>query len=163
VSETSAAQEPQSAPEAQDSLIILSLRNTVLFPQTVLPITIRSERTIAGAQEAVKSRRKVGLVLQRDATQDEPDPEGLHHVGTMASIVRYVTAADGTHHLICQGEQRFKVLEFTSRDPFLVARIEPHPEPRDRSARDAPARACDRGPAAVAAGAGGAGQRHPEH
>ena len=65
-------------------MIILSLRNTVLFPQTVLPITIRSERTIAGAQEAVKSRRKVGLVLQRDATQDEPEPEGLNRAGLPA-------------------------------------------------------------------------------
>src|SRR5471032_2834977 len=96
------AGEPAAAPE--DALIILSLRNTVLFPQTVLPITIRSELTIAGAQEAVKSRRKVGLVLQRDPTEDNPQPEGLHRVGTMASIVRYVTAGDGSHHLICQGE-----------------------------------------------------------
>ncbi len=111
-----------------DSLIILSLRNTVLFPQTVLPIQIQSPRTIAGAQEAVKSRRKVGLVLQRDGAQEEPEPEGLHRVGTVASIVRYVTAPDGSHHLICQGEERFSVLDYISREPFLVARIERHPE-----------------------------------
>jgi len=111
-----------------DSLILLSLRNTVLFPQTVLPIQIQSPRTIAGAQEAVKSRRKVGLVLQRDGAQEEPEPEGLHGVGTVASIVRYVTAPDGSHHLICQGEERFSVLNYISREPFLVARIERHPE-----------------------------------
>jgi ATP-dependent Lon protease len=128
VSATSATDQPSST-AAEDTLIILSLRNTVLFPQTVLPITIQSERTIAGAQEAVKSRRKVGLVLQRDAAQEDPEAEGLHRVGTMASIVRYVTAADGTHHLICQGEQRFSVQDFISRDPFLIARIELHPEP----------------------------------
>ncbi|HXR20658.1 MAG TPA: endopeptidase La [Steroidobacteraceae bacterium] len=125
--------EPDAPEPAQtavdDSLIILSLRNTVLFPQTVLPVTIRSARTIAGAQEAVKTRRKVGFVLQRDADQDEPDPDGLHRVGTMASIVRYVTAPDGTHHLICQGEERFSVLDFSGRDPFLTARVELHPEP----------------------------------
>ncbi|HEY6453170.1 MAG TPA: endopeptidase La [Steroidobacteraceae bacterium] len=121
----------QAAPEGppEDVLILLSLRNTVLFPQTVLPLAIHSDRTIAGAQEAVKARRKVGLVLQRDASEEDPGPEGLHRVGTLASIVRYVTAADGTHHLICQGEQRFRVLDFISRDPFMVARIELHPEP----------------------------------
>jgi ATP-dependent Lon protease len=116
-----------AAPE--DDLIILSLRNTVLFPLTVLPITIHSERTIAGAQEAVKSRRKVGLVLQREAAEEDPKADGLQRVGTMASIVRYVTAADGTHHLICQGEQRFSIRDFTGQDPFLTARVELHPEP----------------------------------
>ena len=120
---------PVSATSAEDVLIILPVRNTVLFPQVVLPIAIRRERTVAGAQEAVKSHRNVGLLLQRDPSQDDPAPEGLHRVGTIASIVRYVTAPDGTHHLICQGEQRFSVLDFVSRDPFLVARIERHPEP----------------------------------
>jgi ATP-dependent Lon protease len=123
----SEAEEPVVA-TVDDSTIILSLRNTVLFPQTVLPIMIQSERSIAGAQEAVKTRRKVGLVLQRDAAEENPDPEGLHRVGTLASIVRYVTAPDGTHHLICQGEQRFSVLEYTAREPSLRARIELHPE-----------------------------------
>jgi ATP-dependent Lon protease len=114
---------------AEDVLIILPVRNTVLFPQVVLPIAIQRERTVAGAQEAVRSRRKVGLLLQRDASEEEPAVEGLHRVGTVASIVRYVTAPDGTHHLICQGEQRFSVLDFVSQSPFLVARVELHPEP----------------------------------
>jgi ATP-dependent Lon protease len=112
-----------------DSLIILTLRNTVLFPQTVLPIAIRNERTIAAAQEAIKSQRKVGFVLQRDPEADDPALEGLHRVGTMASIVRYVTAPDGSHHLICQGEQRFNVRDYTGRDPFITARVELMPEP----------------------------------
>jgi ATP-dependent Lon protease len=123
-----AAPSPASA-AAEDVLIILPVRNTVLFPQVVLPIAIQRERTVAGAQEAVRSRRKVGLLLQRDAGEDEPAVEGLHRVGTVASIVRYVTAADGSHHLICQGEQRFSVLDFVSQSPFLVARVELHPEP----------------------------------
>jgi len=128
-----AAVVPQTAAAAaaEDVLIILPVRNTVLFPQVVLPVAISRERTVAGAQEAVKSRRKVGLLLQRDATEEEPTAEGLHRIGTSASIVRYVTAPDGSHHLICQGEQRFSVLDFVSQDPFLVARIELHPEPTE--------------------------------
>lgn len=117
-----------SAPD-ENLLIILPVRNTVLFPQLVLPIAISRERTVAGAQEAVKTHRRVGLLLQRDASQADPEAEGLHRVGTVASIVRYVTAADGTHHLICQGEQRFSVLEFVQHEPFWMARIELHPEP----------------------------------
>src|SRR6202034_2711685 len=75
----------------------------------------------------VRPRRKVGVLLQ--ATEGEsPDPEQLHRVGTVASIVRFVTAPDGTHHLIAQGEQRFTVLDYVSREPFLVARIEAHKE-----------------------------------
>ncbi len=121
---------PASAPAAtEDVLIILPVRNTVLFPQVVLPIAIANERTVAGAQEAVKARRKVGLLLQRDANEEQPSVEGLHRVGTIASIVRYVTAPDGTNHLICQGEQRFSVVDFVSQDPFLLARIALHPEP----------------------------------
>src|ERR1700722_13876146 len=117
------------AAKSEDVLIILPVRNTVLFPHVVLPIAIQRERSVAAAQEAVKSGRKVGLLLQRDAEQDDPPADGLYQVGTIATIVRYVTAADGTHHLICQGERRFSVLDFVSRDPFMVARITAHPEP----------------------------------
>ena len=124
-----AGSEPATSPQTEDVLIILPVRNMVLFPQVVLPMAMRRERSVAAAQEAVKSGRKVGLLLQNDAEQDDPTPEDLHRIGTIATIVRYVTAADGTHHLICQGEQRFRVLDFVSRDPFLVARIEMHPEP----------------------------------
>jgi len=120
---------PTSPALNEDALIILPVRNVVLFPQVVLPISMRRELSVAAAQEAVKSQRKIGLLLQRDAQKEDPTPEELHRVGTVASIVRYLTAADGTHHLICQGEQRFSVLDFLSREPFIVARIQLHPEP----------------------------------
>ena len=110
---------------SEDVLIILPVRNLVLFPGVVLPVAIGSKRAHAAAQEAVRTQRRVGLLLNR-AMSGEPDPDKLHRVGTVASIVRFVTAGDGTHHLIAQGEQRFTVLDFVSRDPFLVARIEPH-------------------------------------
>ncbi len=112
----------------EDVLIILPVRDTVLFPGVVLPIALTGKRALAAAQEAVRTQRRVGLVLQSEAG-DEPAPEQLHRVGTVASIVRFVTAADGTHHLIAQGEQRFTVLDYVSLEPFLVARIEPHREP----------------------------------
>ena len=112
----------------EDVLIILPVRDTVVFPGVVLPIAIGGKHALAAAQEAVRTQRRVGLLVQMDATVEDPDTDGLHQVGTVASVVRFVTAADGTHHLICQGEQRFTVLDYVSRDPFYVARIEPYKE-----------------------------------
>jgi ATP-dependent Lon protease len=109
---------------AEDVLIALPVRNLVLFPGVVLPVAIGGGRALAAAQEAMRTQRRVGLLLQTDASQEDPGPDALHTVGTAASIVRFVTAADGTHHLICQGEERFSVLDYVSRDPFLVARIQ---------------------------------------
>jgi ATP-dependent Lon protease len=115
-----------STPE--DVLIILPATDAVLFPGVVLPIAVHGKRALAAAQEAVRTQRRVGVLLQ--STEGEnPGPEQLHRVGTVASIVRFVTAPDGSHHLIAQGEQRFTVLDYASREPFLVARIEAHKEP----------------------------------
>ena len=118
---------PQSGP-TEDVLIVLPIGNAVAFPGVVLPITISGRASLAAAQEAVRTQRRVGLLLQTDPSVDEPGPENLHRVGTAATIVRFITAPDGTHHLICQGEERFTVLDYVSSDPFLVARIEIHKE-----------------------------------
>jgi ATP-dependent Lon protease len=138
---------------AEDVLIILPVSNTVLFPGVVLPIAIAGGPALAAAQEAVRTQRRVGLLLQIDPKTDAgteaagvatpgvatpgvatpetatPSPANLHRVGTAATIVRFITAPDGTHHLIAQGEERFTVLDYVSREPFLVARIEIHKEP----------------------------------
>jgi ATP-dependent Lon protease len=107
-----------------DALIIVPTRNSVLFPGIIFPLTIGRPRSIAAAQQAVKEQRQVGILMQRDADVAEPQAIDLHRVGTVANVVRYVTAPDGTHHLVCQGEQRFHVLEFLSGWPFLVARVQ---------------------------------------
>jgi ATP-dependent Lon protease len=114
---------------SEDILIILPVRNAVLFPGVVLPVAIAGKAALAAAQEAVRTQRRVGLLLQSDPNVEEPNPDQLHRIGTSASIVRFITAQDGSHHLICQGEERFSVLDYVSREPFLVARIDPHKEP----------------------------------
>ena len=115
---------------SEDVLILLPVKNAVLFPGVVLPIAVEGTLSLAAAQEAVRTQRRVGLLLQKDA-DGEQNPDNLYSVGTAASIVRFITAPDGTHHLICQGEERFTVLDYVSREPFLVARIEAHKEPTD--------------------------------
>ncbi|RPJ77598.1 MAG: endopeptidase La, partial [Acidobacteria bacterium] len=107
-----------------DMLIILPVRNMVLFPGVVMPVAIKREKTVAGAQEAVRTEAKIGFLLQKKADTEDPGFDDLHRVGTVASIVRYLTAPDGTHHLVCQGERRFRVLDQVSGFPFLVARVE---------------------------------------
>ena len=108
----------------EDVLIVLPVRNMILFPGMILPLSIGREASIAAAQQAVRAERPIGLLLQKDPSVENPGPDDLYHVGTVAQVLRYVTSQDGGHHLICQGEQRFRVREFLSGYPFLVARVD---------------------------------------
>ena len=105
-------------------MIILPVRQAVLFPGMVLPLAIGRPSSIAAAQEAVRSERMLGILLQTDPAAEDPSPEQLHRVGTCAQVLRYVTATDGTHHVICRGVRRFRALEFLPGFPFQVARVE---------------------------------------
>ncbi|MGB8400007.1 LON peptidase substrate-binding domain-containing protein, partial [Bradyrhizobium sp.] len=128
---TSFADQPPSIPA--DALIIVPVRNTVLLPGVVIPITIGRASSIAAAQQAVREQRQIGLLLQRDPELSEPGPDDLYRVGTVANIVRYITGPDGSHHIVCQGVQRMRVLEFLPGAPFLAARVLHIPEPTTSS------------------------------
>src|SRR6202045_2977784 len=129
MSDANVSEDPGSAKDQrhpvipEDATIILPVRNMLLFPGMVLPLTIGRPTSIAAAQEAAQSGRKVGLLLQDDASIEQPGPEHLRRVGTVAEILRYVTSED-THYVICRGLRRFRVEEFLSGFPFLVAHIE---------------------------------------
>jgi ATP-dependent Lon protease len=123
----------QSTPIPGDALIIVPVRNTVLFPGVVIPITIGRPKSIAAAQQAVREQRPIGILLQRSAEVNEPGPDDLYRVGTMANIVRYVTGPDESHHLVCQGVQRVRVLDYLPGTPFPVARVLHIPEPTTSS------------------------------
>jgi ATP-dependent Lon protease len=112
-------------PLPADALIIIPVRNMVLFPGMVVPVTMGRERSVAAAQEAARGQLPVGVVLQRDPETVEPGLGDLHEIGTSAAVLRYLTTPDGSHHLVCQGQQRFRVRGFISGYPFLVARVEP--------------------------------------
>ena len=116
-----------------DALILITTRNLVMFPGIVLPMTLGRQRSVAAAQTAIRLNRPVGLLLQREAAADDPLPVDLHRVGTEANLLRYVTSPDGSHHVICQGERRFRVVEFLDGYPFFVARVEYVPESQEQS------------------------------
>jgi ATP-dependent Lon protease len=120
---TQAADAPAHA-VTDDMLIILPMRNVVLFPGVVMPVTMRRSFTVAGAEEAIRTQRPVGILLQHDDQHDEPSTDQLHRVGTMATVLRHLTAQNGVHHLVVQGERRFRVLDFQPGLPFMLARVE---------------------------------------
>ena len=122
-----------SPPLPPEALIIVPVRGMVLFPGTVLPITLGRPRSVLAAQRAVREQKPVGIVMQRSADVADPLPVDLHRMGTVANIVRYITAPDGTNHLICQGEQRFRVDDYLTGWPFFVARTERIAEPTPTS------------------------------
>jgi ATP-dependent Lon protease len=125
---TSPGEGGSSPPLPPDALIIVPVRNTVLFPSLVLPITLGRPKSVAAAQQAVRDQRQVGILLQRAADVNDPTGIDMHRMGTIANIVRYITAPDGTNHVVCQGEQRFQITEYLSGWPFLVARVLRIPE-----------------------------------
>ncbi|WP_024510751.1 endopeptidase La [Bradyrhizobium sp. ARR65] len=116
-----------------DALIIVPVRNIVLFPGVVAPITVGRPKSIAAAQQALREQRPIGILLQRNPETDDPTADDLYRVCTIANIVRYVTAPDETHHVICQGVRRARILDFLPGTPFLVARFLQIPEPTGTS------------------------------
>lgn len=132
-STSSPAGQANSAPIPNDALIIIPVRNTVLFPGVVAPITVARAKSIAAAQQALREQRPIGILLQRNAEVEAPTPDDLYRIGTVSNIVRYITGPDETHHIICQGVQRARILDFLPGTPFLAARVLHIPEPATTS------------------------------
>ncbi|MDH6262722.1 endopeptidase La [Bradyrhizobium sp. BR13661] len=116
-----------------DALIIIPVREMVLFPGAIAPIAIARPKSVAAAQQALREQRPIGILMQRSPETDEPGPDDVYKVATIANIVRYITAPDGTHHIVCQGVQRARILDFLPGTPFLAARFQQIPEPTTSS------------------------------
>jgi ATP-dependent Lon protease len=115
---------PAIKPLPEDAMIIIPMRNTVLFPGVITPITVGRIQSVTAAQEAVRTEKKIGFLLQRDPQTNDVQPSDLYWVGTAGQVVRYITGAEGTHHLVVQGQSRFRVLDFLPGWPYLVARVQ---------------------------------------
>jgi ATP-dependent Lon protease len=103
---------------------ILPLRDTVLFPQAVLPLTAGRQASVRLIEEAVRRSRVIGVFTQRDPSLDEPQQGDLHRVGTVAAIHKVFKQADGTVRLVVQGLRRVQIAEMTQLRPYLEARVE---------------------------------------
>ena len=110
-------------PLPADAIMLVPMRNTVLFPGVLSPVTVGRPGSVAAAKEAVRATKPVGFLLQRDAERNDVGPSDLYWVGTAGSVVRHLAGSEGAHHLVVQGQSRFRVLEFLEGWPFLVARV----------------------------------------
>lgn len=103
---------------------ILPLRNTVLFPGVVLPITVGRDKSIKAVNDAYKADKLVGVLAQKDSTVEDPVFSDLENVGTIAKIVKQIKMPDGGTTVIIQGKSRFKVENVTTEDPYFKAKIQ---------------------------------------
>jgi ATP-dependent Lon protease len=113
---------------APEVIPILPLRGVVVFPQTAVPLTIGQPRSINLVDDVVAGNRFVGLVAAKNPDLETPGPDDLYSVGTLATVHRLLRAPDGTIRLLVQGVERFRLVEFTQTEPYLMARIERIPE-----------------------------------
>jgi ATP-dependent Lon protease len=104
-------------------LPVLPLRNTVLFPGVVIPITVGRDKSIKAVNDAYKADKLIGVVAQKDSNVEEPVVSDLEDIGTVAKIVKLIKMPDGGTTIIIQGRKRFKIEEITTDDPYFKAKI----------------------------------------
>ncbi len=107
-----------------EELPLLPLRNTVLFPGVVLPITVGRDKSIKAVTDAYKADKLIGVVAQKDSQVEDPQVADLSSIGTVARIVKQIKMPDGGTTVIIQGKTRFRMLEVTATDPYFKAKVE---------------------------------------
>ncbi|ARA92468.1 endopeptidase La [Rhodothermaceae bacterium RA] len=114
-----------SKSDVPDTLPILALRNTVLFPGVVLPITVGRDTSLKLVKDAFAGDRLIGVVSQRNSEIEDPGPDDLFRVGTVASILKLIKMPDGSKSIVIQGKRRFQITEFVQTEPYFKARVTP--------------------------------------
>ncbi len=127
---TAEEEETMNHESFKDELPILSLRNNVLFPGVVIPITVGRDKSIKLIQDANKGDKIIGVVSQIDQDEESPEFKDLHSIGTVAQIVRLLKMPDGSSTAIIQGKRRFKMIEPIQSEPYIKAKVEMLTEPK---------------------------------
>lgn len=122
-----------------EEMAVMPLRNAVLFPGTLIPITVGRDKSIRLVKDAYKQHKAVGVISQRDPNVEEPSRKDLYDIGTVAVVMRTLKMPNGNTTVILQGKQRFKLGELTTSEPYLKGLVEPCQEtsdvPKDRDFR----------------------------
>ncbi|HSK30608.1 MAG TPA: LON peptidase substrate-binding domain-containing protein, partial [Candidatus Limnocylindria bacterium] len=105
------------------ALVIIPLRNRVLFPSMMMPLSVNSTARRQAVEEAVRQQMPIGFVSQRDPNNETPSPKDLFEVGTAADVLRMFSLPDGQRQVLVQGRRRFEIAEFIETDPVLIARV----------------------------------------
>ncbi|WGQ08677.1 endopeptidase La [Pedobacter gandavensis] len=122
--------------ETPEVLAILPLRNTVLFPGVVIPITVGRDKSIKLIKEAYKGNRIIGVVSQRDVSIEDPTFEQLNSVGTVAQIIKMLQMPDGNTTVIIQGKQRFRLIEEVQSEPYIKVTISKFEESKHKNDKE---------------------------
>lgn len=122
-------EEAMNTEDVPEELPILPLRNTVLFPGVVIPITVGRDKSIRLIKEYYKGTRIIGVVAQKDASVEDPEFSDLHPVGTVAHIIKILQMPDGSNTAIIQGKRRFRIIAPVQSDPYIKATVEPFDSP----------------------------------
>src|SRR6201992_2545923 len=104
-------------------LPIIVLKNTVLFPNVVLPITVAREKSVKAIAEAQKGNKWIGVIAQKDSNNEDPMPEDVYTIGTLAKIVKQIKMPDGNTTIFIMGRIRFKIEQYTQVDPYYTAKV----------------------------------------
>ncbi len=120
---------PEGPVEVPEIISILPLRNSVLFPGSIIPIDVGRKKSVKLVEEAIsKERPVIGIVTQRDARTEEPGPSDLFSVGCAARILKVIKLAKDNFSVILQGVSRIRLLEVGGQDPFMTAKVQPLPD-----------------------------------
>ena len=130
---TADEEKEMSTADVPETLPILALRNTVLFPGVVLPITVGRDASLKLVKEAFASDRLIGVVAQQSADVEEPETSDLYRHGTVATILKLIKMPDGSKSIVIQGKRRFRINEFTQTEPYFQANVSPLVEDDDDS------------------------------
>lgn len=114
-----------------ENLPILPLKNTVLFPGVVVPITVGRDRSLALVKEAYETDKTIGVVTQKDETVEDPAEKDLYKIGTVAQILKLIKMPDGSKSVVIQGKTIFSVNQFTQKDPFFRADADSYAQEMD--------------------------------
>ncbi|HNU77582.1 MAG TPA: LON peptidase substrate-binding domain-containing protein, partial [Prolixibacteraceae bacterium] len=111
-------------PEVPEVIPVLPLRNTVLFPGVVIPITVGRQKSLKLVQDVYRGGKLLGTLAQREYNLDDPLPADLYSLGTVAEILKILEMPDGSTTVIIQGKRRFRIRAFVAEDPYFKAQID---------------------------------------
>ena len=129
-------EDEMNSEETPEILSILPLRNTVLFPGVVIPITVGRDKSIKLIKDAYKGDRVIGVVAQKDVSIEDPTFEQLHNVGTVAHIIKMLQMPDGNTTVIIQGKQRFQLVDEVQNEPFIKAVVAKFTETKHKNDKE---------------------------
>lgn len=116
-----------------ETLPILPLKNTVLFPGVVIPITVGRDKSLELVKKAYESDKTIGVVAQKDATIENPAPDDIFRIGTVAQILKLIKMPDGSKSIVIQGKSVFSITDMVQTEPYFIAKVDSYHDIKDMS------------------------------